>query len=329
MATISLRSLATAVFTRGLVLAAASVAAGCSLDKAMAPSEIGPSGPALSVVLTATPDILPRNGEAMSEIKVTVYDAQGAPKGGQRLMLLANAGTLSLGEVVTGSGGEASVTYIAPGANVGVSEAVISVLPVGSNFDNIAPRSVAIGLLGPTIPVPSFTFAPAAPARFAEVTFDASASTLGQGPCGSACTYSWAFGAEATATGQVAQYRFQNQSAYTVTLTVTSAATGTSASTIRTVIVGAPAAPTAAFTSSPTTPGAGDTVFFNASESTGANGAAIVEYRWIFGNGTTATATTPLTSRVFATNGTYRVQLTVVDENDQTATVEEEITIAP
>jgi PKD repeat protein len=327
MATISIRSLATAVLTRGAVLAAAFAAAACSVDKATAPSEIGPSGHALTVRLTATPDILARNGSAMSEIKLQVFDAQGAPKGGQRLTLFASAGALSAGDVVTGSGGEATVTYTAPDANVNADEAIVSAIPVGDNFDNSMSRNVAIALLGPAIPDASFTFTPAAPARYAQVTFDASGSTLAGIPCGSSCTYSWAFGSEDTAAGPIVQYRFQHEGVHAVTLTV-SAASGVVASTTRSVTVGVSVSPTAAFTSSPADPTIGDTVHFNASSSSGANGATIVEYRWDFGNGGGTTTTSPTTSTTYADDRTYNVQLTVLDSNGQTATVQRTITIA-
>src|SRR5688572_23220162 len=87
-----------------LFVLAAGLAA-CGVDGQEAPSLIGPSGFAQSVTLTATPDRLPRDGTSQSVVTLTVRNASGQPVAGQRVTLGASAGTLSQGEVVTGSDG--------------------------------------------------------------------------------------------------------------------------------------------------------------------------------------------------------------------------------
>jgi YVTN family beta-propeller protein len=57
---------------------------------------------------------------------------------------------------------------------------------------------------------------------------------------------------------------------------------------------------------------AGHPTQFDASASI-ANGAPIVSYQWSFGDGATATTTTPTTSHTFAAAGNYKVKLTLTD----------------
>lgn len=170
------------------------VTSGCGIDKQTAPALGGPSGHALSLTLTASPDILPRDGEAASNIRLLVRDAEGQPRPDQRLRLFASAGTLSASDVVTGGGGEASVTFIAPAFGVDASEAVISAVPVGDDFANSMTRNVTIALLGQavTAPVASFGIVPDPPQPGEDVVFDARGSTVGAGV--TIERYFWNFG---------------------------------------------------------------------------------------------------------------------------------------
>jgi PKD repeat protein len=278
--------------------------------------------------LTAAPEILPRDGSSTSTITAKAFDANGKPLAGQRLSLAASTGTLNATEVVTGSDGSASFIYIAPGMNENVSSAAIYVTPVqGSNITNANARIVQIELNGPPVPAPSFTFTPATPVQNELVTFDATATTVAGAQCGSACSYTWDFGDGGTDSGLIARHRFSAQKAYFVTLTVSSSF-GTSRSTTRTVNVGALKVPTAVFIFSPTNPKTGDTVFFDATESTAFNGATIKEYRWDFGDGSLLDTNTPKTSHVYGAARAFKVRLTVVDSNDLTAFVDQTITVA-
>ncbi|RZU74295.1 concanavalin A-like lectin/glucanase superfamily protein [Micromonospora kangleipakensis] len=68
---------------------------------------------------------------------------------------------------------------------------------------------------------------------------------------------------------------------------------------------------------------------FSAAGSTDADG-AIQDYRWDFGDGSTAdTVSVPTTSHTYATAGTYPVTLTVTDDRGATGTVTVEVTVAP
>jgi PKD repeat protein len=301
-------------------------AAGCGIEKQSAPGLSGPSEFGTSVQLAAHPDTLPRDGASQSVIVVTVLDEQSRPKPGVTLTMFTDAGSLSEGQVTTGSNGSASLVYTAPSMQQVVGVARVSALPVGTNIDNATSRHVSIGLLGPDGPIPAFNVTPTSPLAFQLATMDASGTTLGGGPC-SGCTFEWAFGGEGTATGQIATYRFQNEGVYIVTLTVTTGA-GVRAQMQRTVTVGAAVAPTAAFTFSPTDPRPGQVVNFNGNTSVGANGATIVRWDWDFGDGDRQANAGPIPTNDFPTEGTYVVQLTVTDDRGRTATITRTVVVA-
>ena len=303
--------------------------AGCGLDKQSAPAVTGPSELGLSLTLTATPDQVVRDGSSRSVVTVSARDGQNRPVAGQLLTLSTNVGSLTQRQVVTGSDGRATFDFIAPPLSTPVpgNVAIVGATPVGTNFENATTRTVTIALTpsNTTAPVPSFTVSLETPRKDQVVTFDASATTDEGVPCGDTCTYSWDFGGEATATGRVVDYQFKSVRAYAVTLTVRDSS-GTAATARRTINVTSSVAPTAVFTFSPTNPVTNDTVRFNASGSTAANGATIVDYTWDFGNDDTGSGVTEQT--VFTAVRTYVVRLTVRDSNGGTATTTREITVA-
>lgn len=80
-----------------------------------------------------------------------------------------------------------------------------------------------------------------------------------------------------------------------------------------------PVAPTASFTMGPNPAVAGTTVIFNgsASHDNDESGCCITQYFWSFGDGSTQTTTDPTTSHTYNFSGTYRVLLTVTDDEGQ------------
>lgn len=85
-------------------------------------------------------------------------------------------------------------------------------------------------------------------------------------------------------------------------------------------------APTASFTADPNPSLVGQTVQFDASASADNDSEgpapAIVSYSWSFGDGATATSSSPTTSHSYSAAGTYRVALTVTDNDGESATTE-------
>jgi PKD repeat protein len=305
----------------GASLCAAVLVAGCTVSKQNAPSLMGPSGFAMSFVVTASPQVLPRDGNATSAISAIVYNADGTPRPNQRLKFVTDFGTLNLTDVATGPNGSATVVFTAPDVNqfVPLAMATIIAIPLeAADVANTNVGSVRIGLIGPDIPAPSFTISNTNPAVLDAVTFDASATTLGASACSTACSYIWDFGdgsnnIGATTSGIVLQHSYSTPGVFLVTLTVTGPS-GTSSSLTRSLTVAPPAPPTAAFDPIPASPTAPATVTFDASRSTVGAGATITSYVWTFGDGTPgATTTDPVVSHPYSVAGSFNVTLYVVD----------------
>ncbi len=300
--------------------------AGCSLEKQQAPALLGPSEFGLSIVASASPDQLPRDGASESVVVVTVRNDKSQPVAGQRLAVALATGTapgvlLSEAEVTTGADGRASFSVVAPPQTaVGASQISVGITPVGTNFGNAVTRTVTIALTGTPntgLPVPVFTMTPTAPEVAQSVTFDASATTDEGSRCDDLCTYAWDFGDGVTASGRVTTHAFAQGRSYTVTLTVTDRA-GTSASTRQVLAVTAPAAPTVTLAVSPAAPVVDQQATFTAT-ATAASGHSIVRYDWNFGDGTSASTTGRTAVKTFTTNLTRVVTVTAVDDLGQTA----------
>jgi PKD repeat protein len=316
--------------------------AACTVHKADTPDGfIGPSGAALSVSVSATPDSISHDGGSQSRITVTVLGPNGKPLDRPptlRLDTFVNGiqqdfGTLSARTIVPNAAGEAFAVFTAPptppGSNFGTCQGMagtcveIVATPIGTSFDAVSPRSVLIRLVPPGIilppastPTAAFTFSPTPVTANSAVIFDGSTSQAGAGAT-QIVDYSWIFGDGTTGTGRSVTHTYGDSGSHNVTLTVTNDR-GLSASTSQVINVGAGAAPTPAFTFSPNSPSANETVFFNASTSTAGAGHSIVAYRWTFGDGGTASGVT--VTHAYTVSGAYVVQLTVTDEAGQSAT---------
>ena len=310
---------------RVAVLTTALLAPACSLDHQSIPTATGPSEFGLSVRITATPQLLPRDGASQAVIVIEVTDADRKPAAGQRLLLSSAAGSLSASEVSTGSDGRATVRLTAPPVNQGVDTAEIEATPVGLNGQSSESRSVSIGLVGPAFPVPAIVMTPAAAKRFEITNFDASGTTLGGAPCGSDCSYSWTFGGEGTASGQVVSYRFLNEGNYLVKLVVTSK-DGVSQTKTLSVNVGSGTNYLAEFTFSPVNPKVGDVVRFDARGIVPPEGVTIKDYNWDFGDGANSTGVT--TQNTYGAARTYTVRLTIVDSAGRTLQTTKTIAIS-
>lgn len=162
----------------------------CRLGKITEPDLTGPSGFGVSLALSATPDLLPRDGRATSTVTMSAYSGSSKPVPGLGLHLELNViggtgglGTLSQRDVTTGSDGRASVTYLsperAPLAHADDATVQIVVTPVGSNASSSSSSAITIRLTSPDQaggPTASFTFGPKEPKIGYTILFDASAS---------------------------------------------------------------------------------------------------------------------------------------------------------
>jgi PKD repeat protein len=321
-----------------VVLAAGILPAACTVSSTPPPPLQGPSEFAMSLAMSANPEVLSLDGSSQSLVTVEARDANGqlAANVPLRLEILADGqavdfGTLSARTTVTGTNGRAAFTYTAPmDAGGDIPQLNIRVTPTGSgDAANQIARSLQIRLMKPGVIVPggvtaSFTITPETPAAFTDVLFNASASTA---PIGVAIvSYRWSFGDGSTGSGVSTSHRFV-PGTFTVTLTTTDS-NGLSASMSQLVVIPAGTAPTAVIVFSPTEPVLSrPPVFFNAGQSTPATSRRIVSYRWNFGDGETATGVT--TSHTYAATGTYVVVLRVTDDVGQVGTASAQVEVLP
>jgi PKD repeat protein len=327
----------------GLTLVTALALSACTVHQTEPPPLTGPSESALAVRVTATPDSLALDGGSQSAVVVEARDAKGAPRSGLPVRLdiavgsvFEDCGQLSARNIVTGSDGRATSIFTAPAMPLPLPQCqgfspgntvTITATPSGNNFQTATQQTATIRLVplgiilpGAGTPAPCITMSPAAPAANIPVQF--TAGTLLSGVCGPASpdivAFAWSFGDGGAASGRTVTHTFTTSNTYSLTLTETNDR-GVSASTTQVIVVGPAALPTPSFTVSPSAPGVGDMVFFNASTSTPGQGhSTITSYRWTFGDGLTGSGVT--VSHAYAVAGSYVVQLTVTDETGQSNT---------
>jgi len=207
-------------------------------------------------------------------------------------------------------------------------------VPVGTDLNNAVERSVKLRLEPPAgTPPPNdpptavFVVSPSQPVLGQTVRFDASASTDEGLSCQLSCTYSWSFGDGSTGQGMFTTHTFESAGVFAVTLTVTDPR-GSSVTRTIGVSVELPAAPLAEILVSPTAPYTTTSVNFDGAGSTVGAPATIVEYTWIFGDGTDpVTVSSPQVAHTFSSPGAYIVRLTVKDSIGRTDTKTASVTV--
>jgi PKD repeat protein len=323
----------------GVMVAAGTLLASCTVKKQEAPPLAGPSVLATSLTLSANPDILRQDGSSQATIVVLALDANSQPVRNLPVRVdiaingvVADFGQVSSRNVVTGSDGRASLLYTAPAAPVDPVDGGIVVdiqaTPTGTNYANAVTRVVSIRLVPPGVilppngtPIPRFTFSPSSPLALTDVLFDGSLSTDSDGQI---VSYAWSFGDGTTGNGVNVRHQYQKGGSYTVTLTVTDDR-GFSASTTQTIGVSDSANPTAEFVFSPVSPRPNDDIIFNASASRAAQGRSIVSYEWDFGTGRTGSGIT--VTKSYETPATYNVTLVVTDNVGNKGTSTRPVTV--
>jgi PKD repeat protein len=179
-----------------------------------------------------------------------------------------------------------------------------------------ASRTITVSATVPQAAV-NFTFSPTTPAINQDVLFTVSAGAA------AGTTYAWDFGDGATTTsaGTTVTHRYTRGATYTVTLRAATTV-GQPAPVSRTVTVSATPTGTVNFVFSPTSPGVGDDVFFNASATTVAN----VRYSWDYGDGSSGSGATPV--HAYSRTGTFTITLTVVNDLEQSLSTSRTITVS-
>jgi PKD repeat protein len=176
-------------------------------------------------------------------------------------------------------------------------------------------------------PSAAFTAAPANPAPGSPVSFNGAGST---DPQGTIADYSWTFGDSTpvvdSGNSATTSHTYSARGHYSVTLTITNIYGQTSSST-QILTVDNP--PTASFTPSATVATPGTRLSFDGTKSAPGAGGTITDYKWNFGDGSTAvdTGATPTAAHTYATPGTYAVTLTVTDDLGATGPASQQVII--
>ncbi len=168
-------------------------------------------------------------------------------------------------------------------------------------------------------PVASFNKTTQTTSRGENIHFDATES---YDTDGLVVSYIWDFGDGNTATGTEVDHIYETVGVYTVTLTITDSDGVTTKTTSAITITNA--IPVATFTKSAETIKVGETVVFDASQSSDSDG-TITTYSWNFGDGNTATGIT--TENTYSEQGTYTVTLTITDNNGDSSSFTANITV--
>ena len=221
----------------------------------------------------------------------------------------------TFGDGSSGSGRTISHTYANPG-----SYTVILTVTDAAGATATTSTSVVVRVIAP--PTVTVTATPATPLTDQLTTFTASASPA----AGHSITrYAWTFGdgSSTTTTSASTTHTFSNNGIFVVTVTVTDDVGQTATGAVQVTVT---SSVTASFTVSPTNPIPGQTVFFNAGQSTGSAGASISSYAWDFGDGNTGTEAT--TSHAYSSAGIYVVHLVVTDSNGRTGRTTSNVTVA-
>ena len=132
------------------LLALGVLVSGCSIEQGLSAKGRARGVTSVSVMPTASPDTLPRDGRSTSLVQLFVRDDQDKAVAGQRFTLRTTVGTLSATDVTTDSNGIATVRFTAPPANTNASSATVILTPVsGDRVVTSGPRTVMFALASP------------------------------------------------------------------------------------------------------------------------------------------------------------------------------------
>ncbi len=210
------------------------------------------------------------------------------------------------------------MSVIAPGGTVAehvedLAAAVDAEVPAVEAFAADAAGLAQLPAGGDAPPTASFTATPTSGPVPLAVLFDVSAST---DPESLPLAYSWDFGDGTGGTGATANHEYTSAGTYTVTLTVTDAGGHVAQAVQPVVVLPRTDLPVASFTVRPPVGIVPVAASFDASGSS--DDGSIESYAWDFGDGSTgAGAVVP---HEFTGDGPFVVQLTVTDDDGNTAT---------
>lgn len=316
---------ATAVFTAPAAIQGASVSTVVEIGATPAGSDFGneqmrvaqiqlvPEGVIGAPPSSLKPDFVP---PAPTAGDAAVFSATVVDASGNNAINQVTSFNWNFGDGGTATGQSVTHTYGSPGT-------VAVTLTIKDQEGNSAYVTHGLTVAQGQLPVAAFVISPSSASVKQSINFNAEISTAAPGH--TIADYAWNFGDGQTADGVEVSHAYSQAGSYTVVLKITDDA-GRTATATQTVTVGT-GQPTASFTFSPSSPIHGTSVQFNGSTSQPATGRTIVTYVWSWGDGT-PNGNGPITSHTFVTPGTYTVTLTVIDDQGNTGTATQSVTVS-
>jgi PKD repeat protein len=213
---------------------------GCSLDKKEIPALVGPAETAISVNLTAQPDVIVADGHSSVSAQATLRNTAGQPIAGQAIFfaltnqdgLFADIGTLNTTTAVTNGNGIAQVIYTSPQRSdfTANQRVMIAARPITGDALGQFYRTVSIELRsaeprlfpqvpGNKAPICNFVMEPAT--GLVPVNTDLLAQSTSSDPDGIIVRYEWDFGDGAVSDHPDVVHRYGFSGLYTLTHVVT------------------------------------------------------------------------------------------------------------
>jgi len=220
----------------------------------------------------------------------------------------------SFGDGSTTSGVIATHSFTSPGT-------FTVTLTVTNDRSVSASSAQQVTVALPSAPTADFVFSPASANVNDTVVFNADTSKAATGH--TLVQFSWNFGdndPSQPSSGFLVNHKFAQPGTYNVTLSVLDD-TGQKATTSKVVTIGN-GNPVAIITFSPTTGVHPVTIGFSSSGSTTSGGATITSYQWDFGDPTSLSNTSSVSSpsHQYLNSGSYTVRLTITDSQNRTST---------
>jgi len=262
-----------------------------------------------SLTISADPPVLPEGG-GTSAIRVNALDENYNPLANIPITLTTDNGQLN-------SSGNTLITN-----SNGTVEDLLQTSETATitAYSGDKDATVTVNVIDSESPNASFVYSPTSPKVGENIHFNASASTDSDGTI---VSYRWDFGDGSSGTGMTVTHRFRQTGTFSVVLVVEDN-NGNQGTTSQTISVSDGNAPNASFVYSPNNPGVNETVYFNANGSTDEDG-TIVSYDWDFGDGTMGAGQT--VTHKYSESGTFTVVLQVIDDDDNTDTTSQSVSI--
>ncbi len=209
--------------------------------------------------------------------------------------------------------------------NAGTVDVTLTVTD-NNGATNTTSRSITVGRQNQA-PNAQFSVTPQNPQVNETITLDASASS---DPDGQIQQYEWDFNNDGRtdATGPVVQTSFNQPGLFQVRLTVRDARGATDTATRSISVRERNQSPIARFSATPSDPQVGQTVTFDARNSSDPDG-QIQQYEWDFDGDARTDATGAVTRRSFNQAASVEVTLTVSDDRGRQDTASQTITVRP